>query len=94
VGAPALVVVPVSQFRQDLNGVAGIGATAPLQWTNYCEDTLPATLRITLPEAGGAIDGMFIDLTGKPVPAFGTPHCDDPSRPSTLVVYPFRGPVQ
>jgi hypothetical protein len=94
VGAPALVVVPVSQFREDPNGVAGMGASAPLQWTNYCDDTLPASFRITLPEAGGAIDGVFIDLTGKPVPAFGTPRCDDASGPSTLTVYPFREPVQ
>jgi hypothetical protein len=93
-GAPALVVVPVSQFREDPNGVAGIGASAPLQWTNYCDDTLPTTFRITLPEAGGVIDGTFIDLAGKPIPAFGTPRCDDASGPSTLTVYPFREPVQ
>jgi hypothetical protein len=93
-GAPALVVVPVSQFREDPNGVAGIGASAPLQWTNYCDDTLPTTFRITLPEAGGVIDGTFIDLAGKPIPTFGTPRCDDASGPSTLTVYPFREPVQ
>jgi hypothetical protein len=93
VGAPALVVVPVGQLREDPNGVAGIGASAPLQWTNYCADTLAATFRITLPDAGGAIDGLFIDLTGRPVSVFGTPRCDDASGPSTLVVYPFREPV-
>lgn len=93
-GAPALVVVPVSQFREDPNGVAGMGATAPLQWTNYCDDTLPSSFRITLPEGGGVVDGAFIDLAGKPVAAFGTPRCDDASGPSTLTVYPFREPVQ
>jgi hypothetical protein len=93
-GAPALVVVPVSQFREDPNGVAGMGASAPLQWTNYCDDTLPATFRITLPEAGGVIDGAFIDLTGKATAVLGTPRCDDASGPSTLAIYPFREPVR
>jgi hypothetical protein len=93
-GAPALVVVPVSQLREDPNGVTGIGASAPLQWTNYCDDTLPATFRIALPEAGGVIDGTFIDLAGKAIPAFGTPRCDDASGPSTLTVHPFREPVK
>jgi hypothetical protein len=93
-GTPTLVVVPITQLREDPNGVAGIGASAPIQWTNYCDDTLPATFRITLPEAGGMVDGTFIDLAGKPVAAFGTPRCDDASGPSTLTVYPFREPVQ
>jgi hypothetical protein len=93
-GAPALVVVPVSQFREDPNGVAGMGASAPLQWTNYCDDTLPASFRIALPDAGGVMEGTFIDLAGKPIPTLGTPRCDDASGPSTLVVYPFREPVQ
>jgi uncharacterized protein DUF4232 len=93
-GAPALVVVPITQFREDPNGVAGIGASAPVQWTNYCDDVLPATFRITLPEAGGVIDGTFIDLAGKPITVFGAPRCDDASGPSTLLVYPFREPVQ
>lgn len=91
--APALVVVPVSQFREDPNGVAGIGASAPLQWTNYCDDRLPASFRITLADGGGVVDGTFIDLSGKAVPVFGTPRCDDASGPSTLAVYPFREPV-
>jgi hypothetical protein len=93
-GAPALVVVPVSQFREDPNGLIGIGASAPIQWTNYCDDSSPATFRITLPEAGGSIDGTFIDLAGKAIPVFGAPRCDDASGPSTLLVYPFREPVQ
>lgn len=93
-GTPTLVVVPVSQFREDPNGVAGMGATAPIQWTNYCDDTLPTSFRITLPEAGGVMDGGFIDLAGKAVLTLGTPRCDDASGPSTLTVYPFREPVQ
>jgi hypothetical protein len=92
-GAPVLVVVPVSQFQQDPAGVVGLGATAPFQWSNYCDDALPMTFRVTLPEAGGVIDGTFIDLSGKPISTFGIPRCDDASGPSTLVVYPFREPV-
>jgi hypothetical protein len=92
--APALVVVPPSQLREDPNGVAGIGASAPLQWTNYCDDRLPAAFRVTLPEGGGAVDGTFIDLAGKAIAVFGTPRCDDASGPSTLAVYPFREPVR
>jgi hypothetical protein len=92
--APALVVVPPSQLREDANGVVGIGASAPLQWTNYCDDGLPAAFRITLPEGGGVVDGTFIDLAGKAIAVFGTPRCDDASGPSTLAVYPFREPVR
>jgi hypothetical protein len=94
VGAPMLVVVPVSQLREDPNGVVGIGASAPLQWTNYCDDRLPAAFRLTLPEGGGVFDGTFIDLTGKTIAVYGTPRCDDASGPSTLAVYPFREPVR
>ena len=93
-GAPTLVVVPVSEFRPDTAGLQGIGASAPLQWSNYCDDVLPTSFRVTLPEAGGVIDGTFIDLAGKPVANFGTPPCDDASGPSTLVVYPFQEPVR
>ncbi len=93
-GAPAQVVVPVGQFQPDPAGVKGIGASAPLQWSNYCDDALPRTFRLTLPDAGGTLDGTFIDLAGKPVATFGTPRCDDASGPSTLVVYPFQEPVR
>jgi hypothetical protein len=93
-GAPTLVVVPVSEFRQDPAGLAGAGATAPLQWSNYCDDVLPTSFRVTLPDAGGVIEGTFVDLAGRPVAAFGTARCDDASGPSTLVVYPFQEPVR
>jgi hypothetical protein len=93
VGAPMLVVVPVSQFQQDIAGLTGIGASAPLQWSNYCADVLPTTFRVTLPEAGGTIEGTFVDLAGKPVSTFGAARCDDASGPSTLVVSPFREPI-
>lgn len=93
-GAPVLVVVPVSEFRPDPAGLLGIGASAPLRWENYCDDTLPRTVRVTLPEAGGVIDGTFVDLTGKPVATFGAARCDDASGPSTLTVYPFQEPVK
>jgi hypothetical protein len=72
----------------------GIGASAPLQWSNYCADVLPTTFRVTLPEAGGAIEGTFVDLAGKPASTFGAARCDDASGPSTLVVYPFREPIR
>jgi Protein of unknown function (DUF4232) len=93
-GTPPLVVVPVSEFRQDPAGLVGAGATAPLQWSNYCDDVLPASFRVTLPEGGGVIDGTFVDLAGKPIAKFGAPRCDDASGPSTLVVFPFQEPVR
>jgi hypothetical protein len=91
---PTLVVVPVSEFRPDDRGLVGAGATAPLEWTNYCDDVLPTSFRVTLPDAGGVIDGAFVDLAGRPVAAFGTARCDDASGPSTLVMYPFQEPVR
>ena len=93
-GTPALVVVPVSQFVPDPAGFTGAGATSPLQWSNYCSDVLATSFRITLPDAGGVIDGTFVDLGGKPLARFGAPPCDDASGPSTLVVYPFQEPVR
>src|SRR5712692_6083079 len=39
-GAPMLVVVPVGRFAPDPAGFTGAGATAPLQWSNYCADVL------------------------------------------------------
>lgn len=91
-GAPALVVVPISEFRQDPAGLTGAGATAPLQWSNYCDDAPAASFRVTLPEAGGVIDGAFVDLAGAPIPVFGTPRCDDAAGTSTLTIYPFQEP--
>lgn len=93
-GTPALVVVPVTLFRQDPAGLVGAGAAAPLQWSNYCDDVVAMTFRVTLPEAGGVIDGSFVDLAGKPVAVFPSARCDDASGPSTLVVYPFQQPVR
>ena len=92
--APTLVVVPVTQFQQDPAGLTGIGASAPLRWSNYCDDALATTFRVTLPEAGGVIIGTFVDLPGRPISTFGVPRCDDASGPSTLVVYPFQEPVR
>lgn len=93
-GSPKVVVVPVTEFRQDSAGIQGIGASAPLRWENYCEDVLPMSFRVTLPEAGGAIEGTFVDITGKPVSTLGVARCDDASGPSTFTVYPFQEPVQ
>ena len=93
-GTPKVVVVPVSELRQDSAGVQGIGASAPLRWENYCEDVLPMSFRVTLPEAGGVIAGTFVDITGKPVSTLGVARCDDPSGPSTFTVYPFQEPAQ
>jgi hypothetical protein len=92
--APKLVVVPVSEFRSDPAGLLGIGASAPLRWENYCEDVLPMSFRVTLPEAGGVIEGTFVDLAGKPVSTLGVARCDDASGPSTFTMYPFQEPVQ
>ena len=91
-GAPTFVVVPISEFRQDPAGLTGAGATAPLQWSNYCDDVPAESFRVTLPEAGGVIDGAFVDLAGAPIPAFGTPRCDDAAGTSTLTIYPFQEP--
>jgi len=93
-GTPTLVVLRVSQFAPDPAGLTGAGATAPLQWSNYCADILATSFRVTLPDGGGVIDGTFVDLGGKPVSRFGAPPCDDASGPSTLVVYPFQEPVR
>lgn len=91
-GAPTPVVVPVSEFRPDPAGIGGAGATAPFQWSNYCDDVLAESFRVTLPESGGVIDGTFVDLAGRPITAFGTPRCDDASGTSTLTIYPFQEP--
>jgi hypothetical protein len=93
-GNPKLVVVPVSEFRPDPAGLFGVGASAPLRWENYCDDALPMSFRVTLPEGGGVIQGTFVDLAGKPVSTLGVARCDDASGPSTFTVYPFQEPVQ
>ena len=92
--SPKVVVVPVSEFRPDPAGLLGIGASAPLRWENYCEDALPMSFRMTLPEAGGVIEGTFVDIAGKPVSTLGVARCEDASGPSTFTLYPFQEPVQ
>ncbi|HEY6202116.1 MAG TPA: hypothetical protein VI056_03660 [Candidatus Limnocylindria bacterium] len=92
-GTPKLVVVPVSEFRPDPAGLLGIGASAPLRWENYCDDALPMSFRVTLPDAGGVIAGTFVDVAGKAVSTLGVARCDDASGPSTFTVYPFQEPV-
>jgi len=91
---PAWVVLPVSELGQSAAGLVGFGATAPLQWSNYCNDVLAASFRVTLPEAGGTLEGTFVDLEGRPIAAYGKARCDDASGPSTLTVYPFQEPVR
>lgn len=91
---PAWVVVPVTELQPNAAGLVGFGATAPLQWSNYCDDVLATRFRVTLPEDGGALDGTFVDLEGRPIAAYGTPRCDDASGPSTLTMYPFQEPVR
>lgn len=91
---PAWVVVPVTEFQPNAAGLVGFGATAPLQWSNYCDDALAASFRVTLPESGGVLDGTFVDLEGRPIAAYGTARCDDASGTSTLTVYPFQEPVR
>ncbi len=91
---PVWVVVPVTEFRPNAAGLVGFGATVPLQWSNYCDDVLATAFRVTLPEAGGTLEGTFVDLEGRPVAAYGTARCDDASGPSTLTVYPFQEPVR
>jgi hypothetical protein len=92
--SPVWVVVPVTEFQPNAAGLVGFGATVPLQWSNYCDDVVAASFRVTLPEAGGMVDGTFVDLEGRPIAAFGTARCDDASGPSTLTVYPFQEPVR
>lgn len=91
---PAWVVVPVTDFQPGAAGLVGFGATVPLQWSNYCDDVLATAFRVTLPEAGGNLDGTFVDLEGRPIAAYGKTRCDDASGPSTLTVYPFQEPVR
>jgi hypothetical protein len=92
--SPVWVVVQVTEFQPTAGGLVGFGATVPLEWSNYCDDVLAASFRITLPESGGALDGTFVDLDGRPVAAYGTARCDDASGPSTLTVFPFQQPVR
>jgi hypothetical protein len=91
-GTPVLVVVPVTQFREDPAGLDGVGASAPLQWSNYCGAALPVRFRITLAEDPAPFEGSMVDITGRPVTSGGTPRCNDGAGPSTLAVYPFQEP--
>lgn len=91
---PVWVVVPVTELQPNATGLVGFGATVPLQWSNYCDDVLAASFRVTLPEAGGTLDGTFVDLEGRPIAEYGKARCDDASGPSTLTVFPFQEPVR
>jgi hypothetical protein len=91
---PVWVVVPVTEFQPNAAGLVGFGATVPLQWSNYCDDVLATNFRVTLPEAGGTLEGTFVDLDGRPIAAYGAARCDDASGPSTLTVFPFQEPVR
>jgi len=92
--SPVWVVVPVTEFQPNAAGLVGFGATVPLQWSNYCDDVLAESFRVTLPEAGGMLDGTFVDLEGRPIAAYGKARCDDASGTSTLTVFPFQEPVR
>lgn len=91
---PAWVALPVTEFQQSAAGLVGFGATVPLQWSNYCDDVLAESFRVALPDAGGTLEGTFVDLEGRPIPAYGTARCDDAAGPSTLTVFPFQTPVR
>jgi hypothetical protein len=91
---PAWVVVPVSELQPNAAGLTGFGATAPLQWSNYCDEVLAESFRVTLPDGGGALDGTFVDLEGRPIATYGKARCDDAAGPSTLTVFPFQSPVR
>ncbi|HUG05968.1 MAG TPA: DUF4232 domain-containing protein [Candidatus Limnocylindria bacterium] len=91
---PRLVVLSVGEIQPGATGVVGFGATAPLQWSNYCEDVLAVRFRLTLPEAGGTVDGTFVDLAGRPASVLPAPRCDDAAGSSTFVVYPIQEPVR
>jgi hypothetical protein len=91
---PVSVVVPVTEFQPTTGGLVGFGATVPLEWSNYCDDVVATSFRVTLPEAGGTLEGTFVDLDGRPIAAYGSARCDDASGPSTLTVFPFQEPVR
>jgi len=89
---PAAVAVPVTSFQEDPRGILGIGASAPLKWTNYCGDASPERFTLTLTDGGPPIEGRFVELSGAPAAKSPTPRCEDPGDTSTLVVYPFQFP--
>jgi hypothetical protein len=91
---PVWVVVPVTELQPNAAGLVGFGATVPLQWSNYCDDVLATSFRVTLPDAGGTLDGTFVDLEGRPIAEYGKARCDDASGPSTLTIFPFQEPVR
>jgi hypothetical protein len=91
---PVWVVVAVTEFQPTTGGLVGFGAAAPIQWSNYCDDVLATSFRVTLPEVSGTLEGTFVDLDGRPIAAYGTARCDDASGPSTLTVFPFQEPVR
>lgn len=93
-GAPAPVVVPVTQFREDPAGLAGIGARAPLEWENYCATEKVLAFTVILPEGAGRVDGTFVEPTGVPMRESLLPRCEDGAGTSTLAIYPLQEPVR
>lgn len=91
-GPPAPVVVPVTQFREDPAGLTGAGASAPLEWENYCATEKIVALTVTLPEGAGRIDGTFVEPSGVAMRESLTPRCEDAAGTSTLAVYPLQEP--
>ena len=89
---PGAIAVPVTTFQEDPRGLLGIGASAPLSWSNYCGDAAPERFTMTLTDGGRSIEGRFVELSGAPAPKSPTPRCEDPADTSTLVVYPFQLP--
>ncbi|HKY52000.1 MAG TPA: DUF4232 domain-containing protein [Candidatus Limnocylindria bacterium] len=90
--APAPVVVPVTQLREDPAGVAGVGAAAPLEWENYCASEKVVAFTFTLVEGAGPIAGTFAEPSGVPMRESLTPRCEDAAGTSTLAIYPLQEP--
>jgi hypothetical protein len=91
-GPPAPVVVPVTQFREDPAGLVGAGASAPLEWENYCATEKVLGLTVVLPEGAGRIDGAFVEPSGVAMRESLTPRCEDAAGSSTLAVHPLQEP--
>jgi hypothetical protein len=87
----------VAADQADLSGGAapGPGLLEPgdqggwwLLWENWCGATLtPATVDVTLPDGSGPV--VARPATGQPTARLGTPRCDAPGSPSTLMATAF-----
>ena len=91
---PQPVVVPVTQFREDPAGLAGVGARAPLEWENYCATEKILAFTMTLPDGGGQIDGTFVEPSGAAMRESLAPRCEDAAGTSTLAIYPLQEPAR